>query len=145
MKYFPGFLRKHLEKIQTALVPQALAAIGEGVTGRLNVQCEVSPTAFPRTCLHICLPLRLFPWNLLALAGTAIGFHVNMQNGDWFGIIESGEKLMMLTESLGVQTGKLKPLIPQSYVYLVKVALLTISEPLPASCRNSTEAPGWVA
>lgn len=52
---------------------------------------------------------------------------------------------MMLTESLGVQTGKLKPLIPQSYVYLVKVALLTISEPLPASCRNSTEAPGWVA
>lgn len=51
-KYLRSFLRKHLEKIQTALVPQALAAIGEGVTGRLNVYREVSPS----TCLHPYLP-----------------------------------------------------------------------------------------
>lgn len=80
-KYLRRFLRKHLEKIQTALVPQALAAIGEVVTGRLNVQREVSPAAFPSTCLHICLPLRLFPCKM-TLAGTAIGFHFDMQNGD---------------------------------------------------------------
>lgn len=105
-KYLRGFLRKHLEKIQTVLVPQALAAKGEGVTGGLNVQREVSPSVFPSTCLYICLPLRLFPWNLLTLADTAIGFHVDMQNGDWFGIIESGEKLMVLTQSLGVPSDK---------------------------------------
>lgn len=97
------YLRGLLEKIQTALVPQALAAKGEGVPGRLNVQLEVSPPVFPSTCRHICPPLRLFPWNLLTLADTAIGFHVDMQNGDWFGIIESGEKLTVLTQSLGVR------------------------------------------
>lgn len=32
--YFQGFPRKHPEKIQTVLVPQALAAVGEGVAGR---------------------------------------------------------------------------------------------------------------
>lgn len=36
--YLQGFLRKHLEKILTALVPQALTAIGEKVAGRLHVQ-----------------------------------------------------------------------------------------------------------
>lgn len=105
-KYLRRFLRKHLQKIQTALVPQALATIGEGVTGRLNVQHEVSPTAFPSTCLHICLSLRLFPCSRLTLAGTAIGFHFDMQNRDWFRIIESGEKLKVLTQSLGLQVSK---------------------------------------
>lgn len=105
-KYLRRFLRKHLQKIQTTRVPRALAATGEGVTGRFNVQREVSPTAFSSTCLHICLPLRPFPCSQLTLAGTAIGFHFDMQNGDWFRIIESGEKLMVLTQSLGLQVSK---------------------------------------